>query len=289
MSEEGSVAAGSSGEDAGAEVNWRDGITDPDLKGHPAIADYKTLDGAVKTLIHQGKLVGADKLAIPGKEATPEDWEKVHTALGRPETASGYDFSDAALAPPEGLPTSDRVMLGMIDALHRSGVNQKGLETVLSTYWKLQGEEIMSAGQALQVDADAAEKALQDKWGAAYPAKMDVAQRAFKGAAGDGADALGNELLANGTFLKDLPAFKEAWAEVGAGQSEDSLHGGKQGGALLTLTPAQASTKIGERLRDMEIQKILRDKTHPQHEHEVEQDKQLWAMKVPNEEERPAI
>ena len=37
-------------------------------------------------------MIGADKVAIPGKYATDEDWSEVYNKLGRPETADLYNL-----------------------------------------------------------------------------------------------------------------------------------------------------------------------------------------------------
>ena len=44
-------------------------------------------------------MIGADKVAIPGKHATDDDWNVVYTKLGRPNEAKDYNL---AATIPEG-------------------------------------------------------------------------------------------------------------------------------------------------------------------------------------------
>ena len=43
--------------------------------------------------ISKDELVGLDKIAVPNKHATDEDWKEVYKKLGSPETADAYKYS----------------------------------------------------------------------------------------------------------------------------------------------------------------------------------------------------
>jgi hypothetical protein len=288
MTTEGSDDKSGSPSDDGQSKDWKEAfITDPDLKAHPAIQEFKDGNALVKSYIHQQPLIGADKIVIPGKEATDEDWSKVYGALGRPETPAGYDFSE--LGVPEGLPINDRVALGMIHAMHQQGLNQRQLSGILRTYMALQHEEYGKSVQAALDKANGYERTLRDKWGDAYDAKVDLANRVFK--AGAGSPEAVTEIrklgMADGTPLGDNPVLIEFLATLAEkGLTEDVLLGDK-GVSRFTKTPAEAKDEIARRQRDSSIQAILADGGHPDHAREVEIDRQLWQQAVPETEKEP--
>ena len=66
---------------------------DEGYRNDPSLSTYKDINGMAKSLINAQKMVGADKVAIPGSWATEDDWSQVYNKLGRPETADKYDLS----------------------------------------------------------------------------------------------------------------------------------------------------------------------------------------------------
>ena len=66
---------------------------DEGYRNDPSLSTYKDINGMAKSLINAQKMVGADKVAIPGSWATEDDWSQVYSKLGRPETADKYDLS----------------------------------------------------------------------------------------------------------------------------------------------------------------------------------------------------
>ena len=51
------------------------------------------MDDFVKSYLSAQKLVGANKVAIPNKMATDEDWDEVYKKLGRPDKPDDYKYS----------------------------------------------------------------------------------------------------------------------------------------------------------------------------------------------------
>jgi hypothetical protein len=38
-------------------------------------------------------MIGSDKIPVPNKYATDEDWQAVYSKLGRPESPDAYEFN----------------------------------------------------------------------------------------------------------------------------------------------------------------------------------------------------
>ena len=58
-----------------------------------SLQNFNKMDDFVKSYLHSQKLVGLDKIAVPNKHATDEDWKQVYKKLGSPETAEAYKYS----------------------------------------------------------------------------------------------------------------------------------------------------------------------------------------------------
>tara|TARA_R100001440_G_C2477036_1_gene112701 strand:+ start:346 stop:702 length:357 start_codon:yes stop_codon:yes gene_type:complete len=107
MSEEGQVAdapveTGQAASEATTEFNFRDHI-DETIRDDPSLSTYKDINGMAKSLINAQKMVGADKVAIPGKYTTPEEMDSFYSKIGRPETADGYELSSNEVIGDEGV------------------------------------------------------------------------------------------------------------------------------------------------------------------------------------------
>ena len=123
---------------------------------------------------------------------------------------------------------------------------------------------------------------LKREYGSGFDAKMDLANRAFALAAGEKADDIRNMVLADGSRLGDNGAFIRLFSKLGESLGEDSLRGD---GATqrFTKSPEQAQQELSVLAIDEQFQKILMDKTHPEHERAVERKDALYEMAYPDE------
>ena len=58
-----------------------------------SLQNFSKMDDFVKSYLHSQKMVGLDKIPVPNKHATDEDWKEVYKRLGSPETAEDYKYS----------------------------------------------------------------------------------------------------------------------------------------------------------------------------------------------------
>jgi len=49
-----------------------------------SLQNFQNMNDFVKSYLHSQKLVGADKIPVPNKMATDDDWNEVYKRLGRP-------------------------------------------------------------------------------------------------------------------------------------------------------------------------------------------------------------
>lgn len=58
---------------------------DAEIMNEPSIRNIKDLNSLAKSYVHAQKMIGADKIIIPQKGATKEQWNEVFTKLGLPK------------------------------------------------------------------------------------------------------------------------------------------------------------------------------------------------------------
>ena len=145
-------------------------------EGAPAAGDGTTPAG--KTSENRDGGDQGEALALPGKDATPEDWAEFYAKIGRPETPDGYD-----LPLPEG--DDGAFAQQMAPILHKHGVTAeqaKGLANDWNALVAAQQAEAAKAEQAEIARLDQQNKAeateLRNEWGAQHDANMHFAKLA---------------------------------------------------------------------------------------------------------------
>ena len=80
------------------EVNFKDLIPD-NFKEEKSLENFNNMEDFVKSYLHAQKMVGADKIPVPNKHSTDEDWNEVFKRLGAPGSPDDYkyDFKDQEL------------------------------------------------------------------------------------------------------------------------------------------------------------------------------------------------
>ena len=61
-------------------------------KEEKSLQNFSNMNDFVKSYLHSQSLVGADKIPVPNKYATDEDWKQVYKKLGTPDDAESYKY-----------------------------------------------------------------------------------------------------------------------------------------------------------------------------------------------------
>ena len=80
-----------------ASEDWKGGLSD-ELRDHPSLKKYSTVENLAKGYINASSMLGKDKLVKPSNE---DEWNEFYTEMGRPEGATGYKFTYEAEVPEE--------------------------------------------------------------------------------------------------------------------------------------------------------------------------------------------
>lgn len=212
-------------------------------------------------------------IIIPGENATPEDWNKVYTKLGRPADIEGYkDVKWGENADPK------LVEFGKTLAF-KLGLSPKAAESVMAAEWN-------KFAQQFATDANtegAAENArtvetLKGEWGKDFDAHLAAGTRVL------------NALKANGISEQDLvnveahigaaPVIK-LLATIGKLTGEASFVQGSTLGNMASdpaaMTPEQAAAEIARLNGDKDFQKTYTDRMDPNHKAATEKMLALYA------------
>lgn len=75
----------------GSPQDWRLGLP-TELQEDATLRKFSDIPSLAAAYINAQKLIGAEKIAIPGKHASDEDWMGVYKKLGLPEKVEEYDI-----------------------------------------------------------------------------------------------------------------------------------------------------------------------------------------------------
>jgi hypothetical protein len=276
MNEETQVAESTLGSVTPSETtfDWKNEIPE-EVRGNKVFENHKDLGSLLKSHAHQQAMIGAEKIPLPGTNATEEHWNEVYTRLGKPAEASGYQLD---VQMPEGQTADDGLLNWFRETSHKAGLNNKQAQAMLNEYQKIsQSQATVDTGKVEQIKNEGIES-LQKEWGATFQDKINVGNATISQFE---ANDLTQLQLADGRMLGDHPAFVKAFVGVGdfiKGKiGEDSLEGQKTSGAM---SPDVARAKLAELKRQGGPFWNSKD---PEHQWAVQEALRLQEFITPNE------
>lgn len=218
-----------------------------------AIPDFSTF---AKNYVNAQKMVGADKIVVPGKNAKPEDWDAVFNKLGRPEKPDAY-----AIAPPETMPKDFPLDTKLLDeykqTAHKLGLLPGQVKSLFEWFMGKEIENYNTFGEMEAGEMKALTEAISPNPYEREKIKKG-AEDLFKVFADDNIVK-----LAEKTKLMDNPAFVLVMNQIAGKISEETMKGIKpQGNA-----PADIQGEINRYVKD--LGGPYYDKKNPKHEETV--------------------
>lgn len=210
----GAAAAGETQAPAGGGAVQIDGLSGEDvamLQGKGWVKDGKPdLAGIVSGYRNAEKAIGGDKIVLPGKDAKPEEWNKVWEKLGRPANADAYEVKK-----PDGATWYSDGLAGVLrKAAFDAGLPARQFGAVHDAF--------VGAVQAAMIErrtaAEGQLKALETEMGPAFKANVQMARSAAAkameaaGISGTDFDALG-DAIGHDKVIKLFHHFGQAMAE----------------------------------------------------------------------------
>jgi hypothetical protein len=270
VADPGAAGAGAAGAAAGAgAVDWKNGF-EPDIANHPSLSNFKNSGDLAKSWVNAQKLIGADKIPVPGENATPEEWGLVYDRLGRPGNSEGYNLPEVKM--PDGFPEADPQLIGGFKSqCHELGILPGQASKLYEWFQGTQANQytgMMAANQEGQVNA---ETALKNEWGQAYDSNLATAQSVLKQF---GDENITGMLESSG--LGNDPNLIKFLANIGKNFGEDGLQGKPTN---FVKSPDEAKGEINSILADK--QGAYFNKDNPEHKMMVEKMADLHKMAYP--------
>lgn len=216
------------------EKSWLETLS-PELRENPNVTKFKSPEDMAKSWIEAQRIIGKEKIPVPGEDAKPEDWDMVYDRLGRPKDADSYQLPEVEM--PKGLEFEEENLKEFRAQAHKLGLTQKQVEGLFSYHADTQKQSYQQMVEQSEKDSQEAEKALRKEWGTAYGEKLQMANKALKMAAGDDFDKL------NAKIGNDPVAIK-ALANLASKMSEDTLGPGNN--KNFSRTPEAAKAEIAK-------------------------------------------
>lgn len=245
------AAGGAGGDGGGVQMpEWAKDI-EPDLMNDPIMKNHKDIKSVVKSYVHAARMVGADKVVVPGKNATPEEIKNYISKLGLPESADKYTvnldkdslFGGEKLAKVKELALQHNILPSQLESLLK--FVESDINGLVETETKKSQEEMLQGINKLK-----------QEWGEeGFKKNAHMGHAAAKHFGGD-------EFVKylNDTGLGNDPMLIKIFSQIGNKlKSEDTFNADVVG--RFAMTKDEAQRNIAALFAD----KAYLDASHPQH------------------------
>jgi len=243
-------------EEQTTQTNFQDLIPD-EYRAEKSLENFKDMGDFVKSYLSAQKIVGADKIPVPNKFATEDDWKAVFNKLGAPEKPEDYKYSfkDGEV---------DKELLSSFnEQAHKLGLLPQQAESLIKYYNDInEGSSIQAEEKATETRLHT-ENELKREFGPQYTKRLDQAKRLAISTLGN--EFLENTLLADGSRLGDNLNVVKAFSNLAEKLSEDEVIKG------------DSSSYMTANEIEKEINSLTEEgspywtKTHPNHQKAVQE------------------
>ena len=234
--------------------NFQDLIPE-EYREEKSLSNFKDMGDFVKSYLSAQKIVGADKIPVPNKFATEDDWKAVFTKLGAPETPEDYKYNFK-----EG-EVDQELLSSFNQQAHKLGLLPQQAESLIKFY------NDMNEGSSVQAEEKAAEtrlnteNELKKEFGPQYAKRLDQAKRLASSTLGN--DFLENTFLQDGSRLGDNLNVVKAFSNLAEKLSEDEV---VKGDSSSYMTANEIEKEIDELTQEGSA---YWTKTHPNHQRAI--------------------
>ena len=248
--------------------NWRDSLP-ADIKDEPSLKTFNDIGVFAKSFIHAQKQIGVDKVPIPNKHFTEEDWSNFYEKIGVPKDAKYYQLDVDKTTMNETL----------LNAFKETSIKEKLFpkqsQALLKSTMDSLTQIATQAREKQKTESESRMNDLKKEWGQAFDQNTQFAHLAFK--------KFGDESLKS--FLDESgfgndPRVIKMFSKVGEILREGTIREGKITNDI--LVPAEALKKANTIA--MDSKHPYNDKKHPNHKAAIEEVEGLYKMAFPAED-----
>lgn len=214
-----------------------------ELQGDASIGKFKDVSTLAGAYVNLQKLMGKDKMPVPGDHYSDEQWAEHYKKSGLPETVDKYD-----LKAQEGISLDKAFLDEFKSNAHKAGILPRQAQKLMDWFSEAnKNSENMIVAERDRIFNESQAK-LKQEWGNAYNTKVS---RTIKLIQDHGGEELMKHFNASGVGGDDK-FIKFAASIADKLYSEHKIIDGENGGSIRTPKEIQG-----------EIDSIMGNKTHP--------------------------
>lgn len=268
MSEEAIQDTGSQEVAGGAEalpMGFLDSLPE-DLRNEPSLRTFSDPASLAKSYVNAQRMIGADKVAKPGKSWTDDQYSEFYNSVGRPENADGYQIDLGEGVDKEGVSAFRQ-------AMWEAGLQPRQAERLVKFIGESNNQDKAGAESRAEAALYESEQSLRAEFGQAYDQRMGMAQGAARTLLGEeGMSMFESVELSDGRRLGDHPEVIKMFSRLAEQIGEDNLVGEP---TELVMTPDEAQRQLKEVMRQ---DGPYLDAQHPEHDAYVAEAQRLFAL-----------
>ena len=237
---------------------WKEAISE-EFRNDPNIEKFTEIDALAKSYINATQMIGKDKVAVPNKNSTDDQWNEVYDKLGRPESADKYTLN----AKSEVVPIDETAIKQFAENAHQLGLNNKQAQGILEFY----KNNMEGMAHQAKVDTETAQaqstQELRQEWGREFDTNIKKAGALAK--ANMNPEILDMQLK-DGMRLGDHPEIIKGFAKIAGMMSEDKI-------VSTESENVSSNTDVETEISDIMNNKDgpYWNKSHPDHDKMVQQ------------------
>ena len=229
-----------------------------EYKEDKALANFQDMNQFVKSYLHAQKMVGLDKIPVPNKYATDEDWKEVYKRLGAPETPDQYKYKFA-----KDQKVDEASLKAFNEVAQKNGLLPKQAENIVKFYNELSQQAVSQEASKIDAARLESETVLKTEYGSEYNKRLDQAKRLASQTLGE--DFLNKTVLKDGSRLGDNVSLIKAFSTLADKLSEDEIVKGEG-------TDYMSAKELQKQIDELEApDSAFWKKTHPNHDRAVQE------------------
>lgn len=245
--------------------NWKDALPE-DVKADPSLGSIMDIASLAKSYVHGQKMIGRDKIVIPDKFATDDDWKKVYHKLGLPESVDKYEFKA-----PESVDAD--FLKGFKEVAVNNGILPKQAEKLFEFYDQQVSKLNENQEAMAKKNYEDAVNGLKQEWGQAYGRKLQAASGVFNKLSDENTKKFFTE-----SGFGNNPTVIKLFANIAEQLGEDKFIDAANQGSL-GVTPQEAQLKINEIFGNKDHPYF--NKNHPSHKDAIAEVSKLFDATTP--------
>lgn len=227
-------------------------------KEEKSLQNFSNMNDFVKSYLHSQSLVGADKIAVPNKYATDEDWKQVYKKLGTPDSAESYKYDL-----PDQHQIDDTTLNNFSQEALKLGLLPHQADGIMKYYNNVINDGMNEQQVAMKQAQDESVKVLRQEYGSTFDRNIQSAKNLAHATLGK--DFINQTILQDGSRLGDNPQVIKAFVDLANKLSEDTMVKGDQ-------VPYLTVSEINKQIASLQQPgSAYWDKTNPNHTDAVEE------------------